>query len=154
MADEPQIGPEENRKDSFVKEMSRSAVKRALAPLAATAATAGMAYLTRKTKQIWNESLLPKIDEKGGGKAFAKDALEQVASKLGGRGSDLLSGFAKRLDDQQPTAQASSQQRERAGGAPADDQKPKPDPRREQERRERQRRRQQRQRALEQSGST
>src|SRR5437763_1744697 len=104
---------------------------------------AGLPELQEEGAKRETEGAMEGIEEKGGGKAFAKDALEQVAGKLGGRGSDVLLGLAKRLDDRQPTAQASSQQRELAGGARADDQKPKPDPRREQERRERQRRRQQ-----------
>jgi hypothetical protein len=153
MADEPQTAADGKGRDGFLNELSRSALKKMLAPLAATAATAGTAYLTRKTTQIWQESVLPKIQEKGGGKAFAKDALEQAATRLpGGRASGVLSGLAKRLDDEQPTATAGAQEAERPGGQPAEGQKP--DPRREQERQERQRRRQQRQRTLEQSRST
>ena len=91
MADEPQTSVDANGKKGekgFFKELSGSAAKRLLEPLATTAATAGTAYLMRKTTQIWNQSVLPKIRDKGGGKAFAKDALEQAASKLpGGRGS-------------------------------------------------------------------
>jgi len=153
MADEPQTAAEGKDRDGFLNELSHSALKKMLAPLAATAATAGTAYLTRKTTQIWHESVLPKIQEKGGGKAFAKDALEHAATSLpGGRGSGVLRGLAKRLDDAQPTATAGAQKGERPGGQSAEAQKP--DPRREQERQERQRRRQQRQQTLEQSRST
>src|SRR5919204_627988 len=105
MADEPQTSADEKGGKGFFKEMSRSAVKRALAPLAATAATAGTAYLTRKATQIWNESVLPKVREKGGGKAFTKDALEQAASKVPHDGaSGWLRGVAERFEDRKPAA--------------------------------------------------
>src|SRR6059058_2098248 len=102
MADEPQTSVDANGKKGekgFFKQLSGSAAKRLLEPLATTAATAGTAYLMRKTTQIWNESVLPKVRDKGGGTAFAKDALEQAASKLpGGRGSGLLRGLANHLE--------------------------------------------------------
>src|SRR5919197_5812296 len=105
MADEPQSSADREGGKGFFKELSRSAVKRTLAPLAATAATAGTAYLTRKATQVWHESMLPKVREKGGGKAFAKDALEQAARKVpGGRGSGLLRALAQRFEDQRPAA--------------------------------------------------
>src|SRR5690242_14750397 len=99
MSDEPQTSADpdtEKGEKGFVSELSSSAVKRLLEPLAVMAATAGTGYLMRKATQIWNESVLPKVHDKGGGKAFAKDALEQVADKLpGGQGSDWLRGLAK-----------------------------------------------------------
>src|SRR5437763_14124694 len=111
MSDEPQTSADPDTKKGekgFVKELSSSAVKRLLEPLAVTAATAGTGYLVRKTTKIWNESVLPKVHDKGGGKAFVKDALEQAASKLpGGRGSDWVRGLAKHLEDGIP-AQAKS----------------------------------------------
>ena len=153
MADEPQSSADREGRKGFFKELSRSAVKRTLAPLAATAATAGTAYLTRKATQIWHESVLPKVRDKGGGRGFAKDALEQAAGKLpGGRGSGLLRELANRLDEQRPAPQArTSQAAQPAGQAPAS---PATDPQRERERKERQQRREQRQRALQQSRST
>jgi hypothetical protein len=145
MADQIHAGSE----GSFVKKLSSAAAKKALAPLAAAAATAGTTYLMRKSGEIWQERVLPKVREKGGGQAVANEALEKAAERLGGRPSDALSGLAERLSDhtrpaekrvaeQQPEAQASSE----------------PDASREQERRARQERRQQRQRALEKSSST
>jgi hypothetical protein len=152
MADEPQTSADGKDGKGFFKELSRSAVKRALAPIAATAATAGTAYLTRKATQIWHESVLPKVREKGGGKAFAKDALEQAAGKLpGGGGSELLRGLAGRLEGERPAPAASSQQSEQSDGEPAE---AATDPRRDQQRRERQERREQRQRSLQKSRST
>jgi hypothetical protein len=152
MADEPQTSADDKGGQGFFKELSRSAVKRTLAPIAATAATAGTAYLTRKATQIWHESVLPKVREKGGGKAFAKDALEQAAGKLpGGRGSGFLRGLAGRLEGERPASAASSPQSERSGGEPAE---AATDPRREQQRQERRERREQRQRSLQKSRST
>jgi hypothetical protein len=159
MADEPQTSADDKGGKGFFKEMSRSAVKRALAPLAATAATAGTAYLTRKATQIWNESVLPKVREKGGGKAFTKDALEQAASKVPHDGaSGWLRGVAERFEDRKPAAapqqaaQSSGEAAQQSGARGAGE--VTTDPKREQQRRERQQRREQRQRALEQSRST
>jgi hypothetical protein len=152
MADEPQASADEKREKGFFHELSRSAIKRALAPLAATAATAGTAYLTRKTTQIWQENLLPRIREAGGAKAFTKDALEQASAKLpGDRTSGLLRGLAERLEDARPTAGTGATQKE-SGGQAAED--PTSDPERERQRQERQQRREQRQRALEKSRPT
>jgi hypothetical protein len=153
MADEPQTSVDEKGGNGFFKELSRSAIKRALAPLAATAATAGTAYLTRKATQVWNESVLPKVRDKGGGKAFAKDGLEQAARKLpGGRGAELLRDLAKRLDGEESPSEAPGEETEASGTQTAE--APKPNARREQERRERKQRREQRERALEKSRST
>jgi hypothetical protein len=161
MADEPQTSAGATGGKGVFKDLSRSALKRTLAPLAATAATAGTAYLTRKATQIWNESVLPKVREKGGGKPFAKDALEQAARKLpGDRGSGLLGGLAERLGDQQAgpasggqhAAQSRSESGQQSGGRRAGG--AETDPKREQQRRERQRRREQRERSLQQTRST
>ncbi|MGN6431284.1 MAG: hypothetical protein ACTHNB_11220 [Gaiellaceae bacterium] len=154
MPDEPQMSAD--AKKGFFKELSGSAAKRLLEPLAATAATAGTAYLMRKTTQIWNESVLPKVREKGGGKAFAKDALEQAASKLPGeRGSDVVRGLAKHLEDKSPareTGARAAKQPARPENRAAQD--AATDPERERQRRERQRRREQRQRELAKTRST
>jgi hypothetical protein len=153
MADESQTSADRQGGNGFFKELSRSAVKRALAPLAATAATAGTAYLTRKATQIWHETVVPKVRDKGGGRAFTKDALEQAARKLpGGRGSGLLRDLARRFDERSAPSESAASQTPRSGTQAAES--AAADPRREQERRERQRRREQRQRALEQSRST
>jgi hypothetical protein len=145
MADETQPS-EEGRRSGFVKELSSAAAKKALAPIAATAATAGTAYLMRKGNEIWQERVAPKMREKGGGKAVAKDALEKGSELLGGRGSEALSGLAERFGGDEPGSQEQP--------APAQTSPSEPDGKREQERKKRQQRRQERQRALEQSGST
>jgi hypothetical protein len=136
---------EEGPRNSFMKELSSAAAKKALAPIAATAATAGTAYLTRKANEIWQEKVLPKVREKGGAKAVAREALEKGSDLLGGRGSEALTGLAQRLGDEGVTQQ-------QPAAAPAS--QSEPDGQREEERRKRQQRRQQRQRTLEQSGST
>ena len=160
MSDEPQTSADPNTEKAehgFVKELSSSAVKLLLEPLAVTAATAGTGYLMRKTTQIWNESVLPKVHDKGGGKAFVKDALDQAASKLpGGRGSDFVRGLAKHLEDKSParqtSARATEQPAQQAGSRAPED--AATDPKRERQRQERQRRREQRQRELEKTRST
>ena len=156
MADESQTSADEKAGKGFFKDLSGSAAKRLLEPLAATAATAGTAYLMRKSTQIWNESVLPKVREKGGGKAYVKDALEQAASKLpGGRGSGFLHGLAKHFEDESPapkTAARTSEQPSPADSGAAQD--AATDPKREKQRQQRQRRREQRQRELEKARST
>jgi hypothetical protein len=149
MAEQTRAVLEVGRRESFVKELSSAAAKKALAPLAAAAATAGMTYLIRKSGEIWEERVLPKAQEKGGPKAVAKEALHKAAGRLGGRSSNALSGLAKRLSDAQPSDRGPSEQQPAAQASSTE-----PDAMREQERKARQQRRQQRQRALEQSGST
>jgi hypothetical protein len=143
MADESIETRDEGRKDSFVKGLAAAVAKKALVPLAASAATAGTAYATRKSSELWREKVLPKLQEKGGGRAVARDAVETLSQKLGGRGSKQLSALAKRLEtdsgDRQPTPQRQPEQSE---------------DRREEERRERRRRREQRQQTLQQSRSS
>jgi hypothetical protein len=150
MADKPQTVSDGGRRSGFMRELSTAAAKKALAPLAATAATAGTVYATRKSTEIWQERLLPKIRERGGGKAVARETLEKVADRIGGRGAEAFSGLAKRLGDNP------SEDRLRAEPQAAVQQSTgqQPNGRREEERKKRQQRRQQRQRALEQSGST
>jgi hypothetical protein len=149
-------GPQTSAEKGFVKELSSSAAKRLLEPLATSAATAGTTYLMRKTTQIWNESLLPKVRDKGGGKAFVKDALEQAASKLpDGRGSDFVRGLAQHLEDKSPARKTSARATEQPAQAESRAaQAAATDPKRERQRRERQRRREQRQRQLEKTRST
>ena|SRR6266516_1323535 len=62
---------------------TRTAARKALAPLAHAAVTAGTAYLTRKAMQLWQDKLQPKIEQKGGGRAVAKETLKNVADKAG-----------------------------------------------------------------------
>ena len=148
MSDEPQAVGKEGR-NGFMKELSSAAAKKALAPLAATAATAGTVYATRKATEIWQERVLPQVREKGGSKAVAKEALEKVSDRLGGRGAEALSGLAERLGDEprDDRTQAAPQPATEASA-------PQPDEGREEERRKRRQRREERQRALQQSSST
>ena len=148
MADDQQAVAKRGR-NGFMKELSSAAAKKALAPLAATAATAGTAYATRKVTEVWQERVLPQVREKGGGKVVAKEALEKVADRLGGRGAEALSGLAERLSDE-PQAARPQAEPQPATEASA----PQPVGGREEERRKRQQRREQRQRALQQSSST
>ncbi len=159
VADEPQSAKEALPRTSFMKQLSNAAAKKALAPLAATAATAGAGYLTRKSTEVWQERVLPKLREKGGVKGVAKEALEKIADRLGGRGSEALSGLVKRLDAEPRSEEPHGPQRSSA--KPSDEQPqaaepsaPQADKKREQERRQREKRRQQRQRALERSRPT
>jgi hypothetical protein len=103
----------------------RTVAKKALEPLAHAAVTAGTAYLTRKAMQLWREKLQPQLEKKGGGRALAKETLQNVADKasdVAGKAGEVTGG------------QMSSS--------------------REAERRGREQRRKQRRRAVEKSGSS
>ena len=148
MANEPSTATEEAAGKSFFKELSSAAAKKALTPLLAAAATAGTTYLTRKSSEIWQEDVLPKVREKGGGKAVAKETLEKVANRLSGPPAQLLTGLAERLGEGAPSEPPSDQGSTEEGAAT------EPEADREEERKQRQQRRQQRQRALQKSAST
>jgi hypothetical protein len=121
VTEQPKKGP------SFTGTIAR----RALAPIVTAAATAATGYLLRVAAEIWEQKLHPKIEEKGGGRAVARDTLETAAEKVGGPVSEQLDQEAEKPED---------------GGAEDDD--------REQERRRREQRRKQRRKALEQTGSS
>ena len=148
MANEPSTAAEEAGGKSFFKELSSAAAKKALTPLLAAAATAGMTYLTRKSTEIWQDDVLPKVREKGGGKAVAREALEKVANRLSGPPAQLLTGLAERLGEGAPSEPRADQGLTEEGSAT------EPEADREEERKQRQQRRQQRQRALQKSAST
>jgi len=57
-------------------------VKKALAPLVATAATAATTYLMRKALELWHETVQPKLEEKGGAEAMAREAADAVSNRL------------------------------------------------------------------------
>jgi Skp family chaperone for outer membrane proteins len=123
--------------------------KKALAPLVASAATAATAYLIRKATEIWEEKLRPKVQERGGGRAVARETLESAAGKMG-PASEKLNALAEKLGDEktgrdEKAGQKSSPQ---AGSSSSSDES------REQERKEREQRRQQRRKALDQAGSS
>jgi hypothetical protein len=148
MAKEPSTAAEEAGGKSFFKELSSAATKKALTPLLATAATAGVTYLTRKTTEIWQEDVLPKVREKGGGKAVAREALEKVADRLSGRPAQLLTDLAERLSEGAPSEPPADQ------GSTEKGEETESEAQREEERKQRQQRRQQRQKALQKSAST
>jgi hypothetical protein len=71
------MSPDEQRKSSgggFVHTIA----KRLLAPLVATAT----AFLIRKGTELWQEKVQPKLEERGGPTAAAREALETVGEKL------------------------------------------------------------------------
>jgi hypothetical protein len=157
MGKEPSTVAEEAGGRSFFKELSSAAAKKALTPLLATAATAGTTYLIRKTTQIWQEDVLPKVREKGGGKALAKETLEKVGDRLDGSPARLVAEVAERLGDTapnephaaQPSTEGGSAKETEDGGSAAES-----EAQRQEERKQRQQRRQQRQKALQKSAST
>ena len=124
MADEQQ-----QAKPSFKHAVAR----KALAPVVASLATAVTTYLMRKGAQLWQDTLQPKLDEKGGAEKVARDALETVSSKV----APVSEAVSSKVDDLKDAAPA-------PGGSDDDD--------RADERRKREQRRKQRRRALEQAG--
>ncbi|SRR6266550_8002848 len=156
MGKEPSTAAEEAGGKSFFKELSSAAAKKALTPMLAAAATAGTTYLTRKTTQLWQDEVLPKVREKGGGRAVAKEALEKVAGRLSGSPARRLADLAESLGDGEPSKPAAAQHSIAEGDASEskDSGSTESDQQREKERRQRQQRRQQRQRALQKSAST
>jgi len=130
----------EERKSGLAGTMAR----KALAPLVHTAVTAGAAYLTRKGMQIWQERLLPKMQEKGGSRAVARETLESAADKVGGPASEKITALAEKLGGEDTGG----------GSTPASESSRSSDAGREAERRRREKRRDERRRALEQSGSS
>ena len=113
------------------------ATKKALAPVAHAAVTAGTAYLTRKALQVWEERLQPKLAEKGGARTVAKETLETAAENAGPV-AEPVSSLAEKVSGEssgQESSQKSSSSREA-------------------ERRQRSQRRDQRRRALEKSSSS
>jgi len=157
MGEEPSTVAEEAGGRSFFKELSSAAAKKALTPLLATAATAGTTYLIRKTTELWQEEVLPKVREKGGGKAVAKEGLEQVAGRLGGSPARRLAELAERLGDGAPKKPSAAQrpiQNDDTTEPKESGSTEESEAQRQEQRRQRQQRRQQRQRALQKSTST
>ena len=114
-----------------------SVVKRALAPVVTSAATAITAYLMRKAAEYWQETLQPKLEEKGGAEAVARQDAETVSEKAA------------------PVAETVASKVSHEPAAPSDTRsEPTADNNRAEERRKREQRRRQRRKALEQSGSS
>ena len=119
---------------------TRQIAKKALAPIVTSAVAAITAYLMRKGAEVWQEHVQPKLEERGGGKAVATEALENVRERL--------PDSAEKLDE--VTSKVSGEGGEESSEAPAaatDDDRAK-------ERRKREQRRRQRRKALDQAGSS
>jgi hypothetical protein len=93
VAEAEQQSESRGRSDGLVRKM----VKSAATPIVASVATAASAYLTRKAAELAREKLLPKIREKGGGRAAAKETLENVAGKVTGPAEETLSALAEKV---------------------------------------------------------
>jgi len=134
MADEQQQQQQNSKERGFVKTIT----KRALAPVVATAATAATGYAIRKGTELWEQRLRPKVQEKGSGRALARETLENAAARVGGPVSEKMSGFADKVGAN-------------GGGedSPGPAQNLVSNAGREEERRQREQRRQERRRALE-----
>jgi hypothetical protein len=143
--------PEESNTSDQRGGLKSAIAKKALAPIVASAATAGTAYLLRKGSEVWQEKLEPKVREKGGGRAVARETLEGVAGKVGGSTSDKLRALAGKLGDEGSAAASSPKASPSPASRPSDSAS---DAAAEEERRKRGQRRQQRRRTLEQAGSS
>jgi hypothetical protein len=84
----------------------RTTAKRALAPLLASAVSAASAYLTRKASALAQEKLLPKLQEKGGGRAVAHDALTAVAEKAPEPVSGPIESLAEKVEGEETGREA------------------------------------------------
>jgi hypothetical protein len=118
---------------------TKTVAKEVLAPIVASAAAAATAYLMQKGAEVWQVTVQPKIEEKGGGKAVAGEALERIRERLPDSVSEKLDGLASTVSP-----------REQSGGEDAS----AANRDRDEERRSREQRRQQRRRALEQTRSS
>lgn len=142
--------PEEQQQNSKKPGFAKTVTKRALAPVVATAATAATGYAIRKGTEIWEQRLRPKVEEKGGARALARDTLGHAAGTLGGAvQSSPVSETVSSL-----TAKVSAGQGDGAD-APSPAQEPSMnDAERKAERQRREQRRQERRQALEQGKSS
>ena len=116
---------------------TRTVVRKALAPLAHAAVTAGSAYLARKAIHLWQEKVQPRIEERGGGRSFAKKTLHDVADKSG-----PASGAVSTLADKVGGDEAGSKSKSKSSSSFKANQ------------RRRRQRRNERRRTLEQTGSS
>jgi hypothetical protein len=121
---------------------ARTIVKKALAPVVASAATAGTAYGIRKGTELWQAKIQPKLQERGGGLAVASETLEAVKNKL------PLDSVKEKHPLGVVKAKLPVIGKESSAAEPAQDEE------REQERRGREQRRQQRRESLEQARSS
>ena len=107
--------------------------KKALAPVVTSVATAITAFLMRKAAELWQQKLQPKVEEKGGAEAIARDAMNAVSRKV----APVTDTVASKTGGGSESSSSSS----------SDDD-------REQGRREREQRRAKRRKTLEQAGSS
>jgi len=122
---------------------TRHVAKKALGPIVTSAATAGTAYLMRKGSHFWKQTLRPKIEQGGGGKAVASDALDRLRGRLPDSAGEKLDAITSKVTGDDSAPQQSSPPT--TSGS---------DGERDEERRQREQRRQQRKRALEQARSS
>src|SRR5881397_3579209 len=71
--------------------------KKALAPIVASGATAATAYLLRKGSELWRNTVQPKIEERGGGKAVASEALNGLRERLPAAATEKLEGLSSKV---------------------------------------------------------
>jgi hypothetical protein len=121
------VANEQQPRPSF----KHTVVKKALAPLVATAATAATTYLMRKAVELWHETVQPKLEEKGGAEAIAREAADAVSNKL----APVSEAVTSKVGGDEPEAER----------------KPEADADRGEERRKREQRRKQRAKALDQA---
>jgi hypothetical protein len=130
-------------------------VRKAVEPIATAAATAGAAYLTRKSSEVWRQRVAPKVREQGGARAAVENAVKRASETVGAGGSTAISALTERgFSAVSAVTGRLSDVRERYSGVALAGLQAKPKGQREDERRERQRRRNERQRALKRSGSS
>ena len=155
MAEATNRSDESGRRQGATEGFAGTIARKAVEPIAAAAATAGAAYLTRKSSQLWHEKLAPKIREQGGARAAAETALKRASETVSERGTKTVSAITKRGSSAfSVLSDRVSAVRERSSGLSVGASPAKPTGRRDNERKERQRRRNERQRALERSGSS
>jgi hypothetical protein len=155
MADDANKNGDQGRKERATGAPASAVARKAVEPIAAAAATAGAAYLTRKSSQLWQEKLAPKIREQGGARAAAEATLKSASETVAKRGARTISAITERGSSAFSTlADRVSAARGRSSALPVGALGGKPNDRREEERKERRRRRTERERALKRSGSS
>jgi hypothetical protein len=134
----------ETPRESFATTFSNAMLRRVMVGVAASAATAATAYLTRKGRELWDEKAAPMIEEKGGLEVVAHDAytkasewLEATTGKVAESGP--VSAVAEKVEEVRNDSSGSEEPEIQPGEIVSD-------PEREAEREERRKRREARQR--------
>jgi hypothetical protein len=155
MAEETKKNGEPGRKDPAADRFAGVIARKAVEPIATAAATAGAAYLSRKSSQLWGERLAPKIRAQGGARALAESTIKKASEKVATQGPKAISTLTERGASAFSTlTERVSAVRKRHSGVTRAALQAKPKGRREEERKQRQRRRNERERALKRSGSS